>query len=163
MQLDKIFLNLGMAKNVAELVTLLLVLLAVSAVFWLVVGRFRLHNFLINIYISFALVQIIPKDAMSMKESSLVIFAVLLVFLTLVDKYLFDIHQYGSGLSIWQVLVMSFLEVVLLLSIIFSFLASKDILQYISKDSLAYFIDPWWRVAWMALPLVFLGFVKKRG
>jgi uncharacterized membrane protein len=57
---------------------------------------------------------------------------------------------------------MSFLEVVLLLSIIFSYLPAKDILDYISKGSMVYFIDPWWKLAWMVLPLAFLIFVKKR-
>ena len=122
MQLDKIFLNLGLAGNMAELATLALVILAVSAVFWVLIGRFRLHNFLINTYISFALVQVIPKDVMSFnKYSYLLAFLILIVLLTLINKYLFDIHQYGSGLSLWQVLTVSFLEVMLLASIIFSF------------------------------------------
>jgi hypothetical protein len=163
MQLNKIFLNLGLAGSAAELVTLLLVLLAISAIFWVLIGRFRLHNFLINTYISFAIVQIIPKEAMAFnKYSYLLIFLISVALLTLINKYLFDIHQYGSGLSLWQVLVMSFLEVVLLLSIIFSFLSAKEVLQYVAKDSLGYFVDPWWRVVWMVLPLAFLALVKKR-
>jgi hypothetical protein len=163
MQLNQIFLSLGMAKNMAELATLLLVLLLLSTVFWLLIGRFRLHNFLINIYISYALLQVIPKTVMDFsKNSYILIFIILLAVLTLMNRYLFDIHQSGSGLAIWQVFVMSFFEVVLILSILFAFLSPKDILVYMSKDSLAYFIDPWWRVAWMVLPLLFLIFVKKR-
>jgi len=101
--------------------------LAASWVFWLFIGRFRLHNFLINTYISFAFVQIIPKEAMSFtKYSSLLLFFVFLILLTLANKYLFEIHQYGSGLAIWQVFVMSFLEIMLLISIIFSFLSAKE-------------------------------------
>jgi hypothetical protein len=57
---------------------------------------------------------------------------------------------------------MSFFEVVLLLSIILSFLPSKEVIKYISKESLGYFVDPWWRVGWMVLPLAFLVFVNKR-
>jgi len=163
MQLNEIFLSLGLAKSATELATLALVVLAVSMVFWLLVGRFRLHNFLINTYIAFALVQVMPKDMMSFtKYSFLLIFLILVVLLTLLNRYLFDIHQYGSGLAIWQVFVMSFLEVILLLSIIFSFLSAKDALQYVSKNYLMYFIDPWWRVIWMTMPLVFLILVKKR-
>ena len=163
MQLNEIFQSLGLAKSATELLTLILVILAASWVFWLFIGRFRLHNFLINTYISFALVQIIPKDAMSFtKYSSLLLFFLFLILLTLANKYLFEIHQYGSGLAIWQVFVMSFLEIMLLLSIIFSFLSSKEALQYISANYLAYFIDPWWRVLWMAVPLLFLIVVKKR-
>ena len=163
MQLDKIFLSFGLAKNVTELVTLFLVILLISTIFWLLIGRFRLHNFLINIYISFALSQILPKDFMLFNKNSYALaFLIFLVFLTLMNKYLFDIHQSGSGLAIWQVFVMSFFEVVLIFSILFSFLPSKDILAFMFKPALAYFIDPWWRVVWMTLPLVFLIFIKRR-
>ena len=163
MQLNKVFLNLGLAKSATELMTLILIILAISWVFWLFVGRFRLHNFLINTYISFALVQIIPKDMLSFSAYAfLILFFIFIVLLTMANKYLFDIHQYGSGLAIWQVFVMSFLEIMLLLSIIFYFLPTKEILQYISGNYLAYFIDPWYRVLWMVVPLLFLVVVKKR-
>ncbi|EKE18812.1 MAG: hypothetical protein ACD_9C00225G0002 [uncultured bacterium] len=163
MQLDKLFSNFGLASSAAELVTLVLVLLVLSTLFWLLIGRFRLHNFLINMYISLAILQVVPKDVMDFsKNSSVLLFLIFVVLLTLLNRYLFDIHQSGSGLALWQVFVMSFLEVVLLLSIIFSFLSAKDVTKYISKTSLGYFVDPWWSLAWMILPLAFLVFVKKR-
>jgi len=163
MQLDKLFLKFGLASSAAELVTLILVLLVLSTVFWLLVGRFRLHNFLINMYISLAILQVIPKDIMAFsKNSSLLVFLILVVLLTLLNKYLFDIHQSGSGLALWQVFAMSFFEVVLLLSIVISFLPAKDAAVYISKNSLSYFTDPMWRMVWMIAPLAFLIFVKKR-
>lgn len=163
MQLDQIFLNLGLAKSGAQLLTLLVVLVLVSTVFWLLVGRFRLHNFLINTYISYALLQVLPTELTSFtKNASVLLFLIFIVGLTLMNKYLFDIHQSGSGLAIWQVYVMSALEVVLVLSIIISLAQSKDVLNYISKDALQYFTLPWWKFLWMILPLAFLVFVKKR-
>ncbi|KKP94787.1 MAG: hypothetical protein US25_C0061G0005 [Candidatus Moranbacteria bacterium GW2011_GWE1_36_7] len=163
MQLDKLFLNFGLAASVAEMVTLVLVLLVLSTIFWLLIGRFRLHNFLINMYISLALLSVIPSNVMSFsKNSSIILFLIFVILLTLMNKYLFDIHQSGSGMALWQVFLMSFFEVVLLLSIIFSFLPAKDVAKYVSKNSLSYFIDPWWSFAWMILPLAFLIFVKKR-
>ncbi|KKQ51218.1 MAG: hypothetical protein US70_C0021G0009 [Parcubacteria group bacterium GW2011_GWD2_38_11] len=163
MQLDKLFLKFGLASSAAELVTLVLVLLVLSTLFWLLVGRFRLHNFLINMYISLAILQVIPNDAMAFsKNSSILVFLISVVLLTLLNKYLFDIHQSGSGLALWQVFAMSFFEVVLLLSIIISFLPAKEVTLYISKNSLSYFIDPLWRLVWMIAPLAFLVFVRKR-
>lgn len=163
MQLDKLFLNLGLASSAAELVTLVLVLLVLSTIFWLLIGRFRLHNFLINIYISLAILQVIPRDLLDFsKNSSVLFFLILVVLLTLLNAYLFDIHQSGSGLALWQVFLMSFFEVVLLVSIVVSFLPVKDVTKYISKNSLGYFIEPWWRLGWMIMPLAFLVFVKKR-
>lgn len=163
MQLDKLFLSFGLASDVAELATLVLVLLVLSTIFWLLIGRFRLHNFLINIYISLAILQVIPQDLLSFsKNSSILLFLIFVTLLTLLNSYLFDIHQSGSGLALWQVFVMSLLEVILLLSVIISYLPVKDATKYISKNSLAYFTDPWWSLAWMILPLAFLVFVKRR-
>jgi hypothetical protein len=106
---------------------------------------------------------VVPVDVMAFsKYSSVLIFLIFVVLLTLMNKYLFDIHQSGSGMALWQVFLMSFFEVVLMLSVLFSFLPAKDVLKYISKTSLGYFIDPWYALAWMILPLAFLIFMKKR-
>lgn len=163
MQLDKIFQNLGLSGNVTEIATLFLVLFASSVAFWFLIGRFRLHNFLINMYISFALVCAMPANIMSsVKNSQVLMFLAFVIFLTLMNKFIFDIHQQGSGLAIWQVVIMSFLEMVLLLSMILSFMPNQEILKSLSLISPYYIIDPWWRVFWMTLPLLFLIFVKKR-
>ncbi|NTW27167.1 MAG: hypothetical protein HGA36_02485 [Candidatus Moranbacteria bacterium] len=163
MQLDKIFMNFGLASGAAEMATLALVLLVLSTLFWVLIGRFRLHNFLINIYISLAILQFIPSDIMSFtRNSSILFFLIIVTLLTLLNPYLFDIHQSGSGLALWQVFMMSFLEVLLLLSIIISALPAKDAALYISKNSLVYFTYPWWKLAWIIAPLAFLVFVKRR-
>jgi hypothetical protein len=163
MQLDKIFMNLGLAKSATELATLLLVLLVVSTIFWLLIGRFRLHNFLINVYISYAITLVLPKEATTLLGNFQVIFFIAVIAgLTFLNKYLFDIHQSGSGLAIWQVFIMSALEVLLVLSIVIALLPVKEVLRYISKDALIYFTMPWWKLAWMILPLAFLVFIKKR-
>jgi hypothetical protein len=163
MQLDQIFMNLGLAKSSAALVTLVVVLLVASTIFWLLIGRFRLHNFLINVYVSYALLQVLPKELLAFTPNAAVLlFLIFIVVLTLMNKYLFDIHQQGSGLAIWQVYIMSALEVVLVVSIIISLMPTKDVLAYISKDALQYFTLPWWKFLWMILPLAFLIFIKKR-
>lgn len=163
MQLDKIFLGLGLAKNTTELVTLLFVMLAISGVFWVLIGRFRLHNFLINIYIAYALVAVLPQEALDFsKYAGITAFFIFLVALTLMNRFLFDIHQNGSGLALWQVFVMSFLQVGLILSIMLAFVPAKEVLKYLSKDAIFYFTSVWARLAWMALPLLFLIFVNKR-
>lgn len=163
MHLSKIFQNVGVTNSIAELLTLILVILCASGIFWLLIGRFRLHNFLINTYIAFALVQVVPKDILSLTEySSIILFLILVTFLTLANRYLFDIHQYGSGLSIWQLFVMSFLEIMLLIDIICYFLPAEETLKYVSSNYISYFTDIWWRILWMIIPLLFLIFVKKR-
>lgn len=164
MQLDKLFLKLGLTSSSIELLTLVFVLFFISVIFWLLIGRFRLHNFLINTYISFAMVQVLPKDVTSLNSyAPVLLFLTFIVVLTLMNHYLFDIHQVGSGLALWQVFVMSFLEVGLLVSILLPYVPTKEVLKYISKDALGYFTLPWSRVVWMVLPLLFLIAVNKRG
>ncbi|HPN55093.1 MAG TPA: hypothetical protein PLB52_04180 [Candidatus Moranbacteria bacterium] len=163
MPFNKAFVNLGLAGNMAELATLASIILILSIVFCFVISRYRLHNCLINIYISMALVSVIPQDIMLfMKNSYVIVFVLLIVVLTLMNKYLFDIYQSGPSYALWKSFILSFLEVTLILSVIFSNLASKDIPNFVSHNSMTYFIDPWWRFLWATLPLIFLILLKKR-
>ncbi|EKE11382.1 MAG: hypothetical protein ACD_15C00096G0001, partial [uncultured bacterium] len=115
---------------VAELSAIGAVLLVISVMFWLVIGRFRLHNALINIYISFAILQVAYEEILAFgKFMPISVFLILVVFLTLVDSNLFEIHLSGSGLAIWQVIVLSFLEAGLLVSIVSSLVPEKQILK----------------------------------
>lgn len=163
MQLNNIFQSFGLAKNVTELIVLVLIILVISGLFWFFIGRFYIYDFLINIYISFALMQVIPKDIIPFtKYPSLLLFLIFLILFTLINKYLLDVNQHGNRLVMWKAFVMSFLEIMLLISIIFSFLPAGEISQYVSENYLMYFIDSWWRVLWMIMPLLFLIIIKKR-
>ncbi|HAV11044.1 MAG TPA: hypothetical protein DCX32_00640 [Candidatus Moranbacteria bacterium] len=149
---------------VAELSAIGAVLLVISVMFWLVIGRFRLHNALINIYISFAILQVAYEEILAFgKFMPISVFLILVVFLTLVDSNLFEIHLSGSGLAIWQVIVLSFLEAGLLVSIVSSLVPEKQILKYISIDSFEYFVSPLASILWMVAPLAFLILIGRRG
>ncbi len=162
MQLEKIFRSFGLSASLAELVTVFLVMLAIAVVLWLVVGKKRLHNSVMNIYLSFALVQVLPVNLISTnKNLSVLIFLILLVVLTLFGNYTFDIGLSGSGLAYWQIFLMSFFEVGAVFSITASFLGDKQLLQYVSKDALFYFTSPWAKFIWLALPLLFLIYINK--
>lgn len=106
---------------------------------------------------------VLPADVLDFnKYAQIIAFFLFLVALTLMNRFLFDIHQSGSGLALWQVFAMSFLQVGLILSIVLVFVPAKEVLKYLSKDALFYFTSIWARLAWMALPLLFLIFVNKR-
>ncbi|MEI8344242.1 MAG: hypothetical protein WCF93_04805 [Candidatus Moraniibacteriota bacterium] len=162
MQLEKIFHSFGLSASLAELVTVLLVMLAIAVILWLVVGKKRLHNSVMNIYLSFALVQVLPTDLISTnKNLPVLVFLSLVILLTLIGKYTFDIGLSGSGLAYWQIFLMSFLEVGAIFSISVSFLGDKQLLQYVSKDALFYFTSPWAKFSWLAMPLLFLIYINK--
>lgn len=163
MQLEKIFKSFGLSSASAELVTLVLVMLAVTVAFWLLVGRFRLHSVLINIYISFALAWSLPKNLISDNSTlALMLFLISIVLLTLMGRYTFDIHLSGSGLAYWQIFIMSFLEIGLIVSLSVFFVGDKILLKYISKDALFYFASPWAKFVWLSLPLAFLIYINKK-
>ena len=165
MQLEKVFNSFGLSASSAQLVTLALVLLAVTVAFWLLVGRKRLHSVLMNIYISFVLTQAIPKDVIGVANLNylVVIFLAIIILLTVMGKYTFDIQLSGSGLAYWQLFVMSFLEVGLIVSIAAFFVGDKTLLKFLSKDALFYFTSPWAKFLWLALPLAFLVYINKKG
>ncbi len=148
---------------VAELSAIGVVLAVISLGFWVLIGRFRLHNALINIYISFAILQVAHKEILAFgKFMPLFIFLILVVFLTLVDSNLFEIHLSGSGLAIWQVIILSFLEAGLLVSIIATLVPEKQILRYISINSFEYFSSSLASILWMVVPLLFLILIGRR-
>jgi hypothetical protein len=162
MQLEKVFRTFGLSSSLAELVTVVLVMLAIAVILWLVVGKKRLHNSVMNIYLSFALVQVLPVNLISTtKNLSVLIFLILLVVLTLIGNYTFDIGLSGSGLAYWQIFLMSFFEVGAIFSVVVAFLGDKQLLQYISKDALFFFSSPWAKFTWLALPLLFLIYINK--
>lgn len=161
--MNNILANFTSSSIVAELSTIALVLLSISVLFWFLIGRFRLHNALINIYISFAILQVVPKNIVSFdKLVPLIVFLALIIFLTFVDRNIFEIHLSGSGLSIWQVVILSFLEAGLLVSIVASLLPQKQVLNYISPASLDYFISPLGAFLWVIAPLIFLVLIGRR-
>lgn len=163
MYLNLIFQNFGVDKNLAELIILILIVLLVSGVFWFFIGRFHIYDFLVNIYVSLAFLHVIPRDMIVFsKYSYLFIFFIFVILLTLLNKYIFCIHQYNNKLVTWKVFVMSLLEIMLLLSITFSFLANTEALKYISEKYLVYLIDPWWKLFWMIMPLLFLIFARRQ-
>ncbi len=164
MKLEALYVSLGLSTFTGELITFAVAILIISTVFWLLVGRFRLYNMLINIYISLALLQVLPSVVPDMgKYTAIMVFVIAIIILFLMEKYLFDIHISGSGMPYWEVFIISFLEVGLLTSIVFTYVPQKEIIKYISVDSLQYFISPWARLAWMVIPLVFVIIVNKRG
>ncbi|MFZ5982534.1 MAG: hypothetical protein ACOYS2_03125, partial [Patescibacteria group bacterium] len=85
------------------------------------------------------------------------------VALTVFGKELFDIYISGSGTGfLWRVFVMSFLEVVLIFSVVFSFLPRKTALEWISGDALNYLAGDWFRFVWAVAPLLFLFVIHKK-
>jgi hypothetical protein len=166
MAVSTFFTSLGLPEKISGDISLFLVLALVSVGLGMYIGRFRLVNVLINIYIATAILGVIPEKWLSGSDIlQAIYFLVSVVFLTIIGDYLFDIHISNTVPSgfFWRLLVMSFLEMGLAFSIVISLLPKKMVLQYISEGSLVYFASPYAQIFWMIIPLVFLLFLSKRG
>jgi len=164
MGLNSIFLKMGISDKLAGDMSLFLILVAISLMFGMFVGRFRLANILINVYIAAAILMVIPESFLNLyANSNLLLFMLLLTVLTIIGDSLFDIHIPSSGSGFFgRLVVMSFLEVGLIFSVIISMVPSDKLLEYVSQNMYQYFASPSARIFWMTAPLVFLFFINKR-
>lgn len=163
MNLNSIFAQMGVSASMTQDVTLILALVLVSFIFGMLVGRSRLITVLINTYVSFAILTVIPKTYLTDYNSAILAFFVLLVVLTILGKKIFEISISGSGPDfLWRVFGVSFLEVLLLTSIMISLMPKKAALVYVSKTAYDYLAGPNFQLIWMVAPLLGILFIHKK-
>lgn len=155
--------NLGVPTNLTQDIMLLLFVALASFIYGTLIGRWRLMTVLINIYVAFAVVTVIPAEIVADYNLKLLIFFILLAGMTLLNKRFFDISFSGSGTNyMLRVFMMSFLEIVLVLSIAFSMVPKKVALGYISANAYTYLITGYAPLVWMALPLIYMFFLYRK-
>lgn len=163
MDLNVILSRVGISTSMTQDVTLLLVVVLASFIFGMFIGRYRLVTVLINIYVAFALLHVVPDGYLTTTAAMLLFFFVLLIILTLFDKKIFEISISGSGPDfLWRVFGVSFLEIALLASITLSVMPKKEALMLVSKNAYFYLASPNAQLFWMALPLLAIFFMHKR-
>lgn len=155
--------NLGVPANLMQDIMLLLFVALASFIYGTLIGRWRLMTVLINIYAAFAIITVIPADLIADYNLKLLIFFILLIGMTLLNKRFFDISFSGSGTNyMLRVFLMSFLEIALVLSIVFSLVPKKVALGYLSANAYGYLVVGWAPLVWMALPLVYMFFMYRK-
>ncbi len=163
MNLNLIFSQVGIPSDLAQDTILLIAVLLFSFIFGMFIGRYKLVTILINIYISLALLVIVPQGYLIDYSYKILFFLISLVILTLFSKRLFDISISGAGSGfLLRVFVMSFLEVMLLISSILYLMPKKEALGYISKTSYYYLVSPNFHFFWAIAPLIFIFMIYKR-
>lgn len=158
------FTSLGLSENLSGDISFLFFFLVVSIAFGMLVGRFRLINVLINVYIAIAILTVMPREIFTPYSlAALFFFVAAVVVLTMVDSHLFDIHISGSGGSFfWRLFVMSFFEAGLIFSVFISFWNREAVLKFISPDIYLVFASEIMRIFWMLAPLLVLFFINKK-
>ncbi|MFA5994733.1 MAG: hypothetical protein WC823_07290 [Parcubacteria group bacterium] len=155
--------KIGVSPALTQDISLLLVVTVFSLIFSMFIGRYKLVTILVNIYVAFAVTTVLPMQFFTDYLYRLVFFLALVVVLTLLDKKLFEVYISGSGTGfLWWVFVMSFLEVIFLLSIVLVIVPKKIALSFVSPAAMEYLISENARFIWMVVPLIFMVFIHKR-
>ncbi len=163
MNLSVIFSQMGLSAKTAQDVMLFLVIALVSFIYGMSIGRSRLITILINIYVSVALLSVFPKAILPDYTYNLILFFGVIILLTILGRKMFEIQLSGSGKGfLWRVFAMSFLEVVLMLSVALALVPKKIALGYISPNSYGYLVSENFAFLWMLLPLVFMFMIHKK-
>ena len=162
--LEDLFVKFGLSDILAKDISFLIFFILISIAFGMFIGRFRLINVLINVYIAIAIFTVMPKEIFSPYSlAALFFFVVAVIVLTMIDSHLFDIHISGSGGSFfWRLFVMSFFEAGLIFSVFISFWDKDTLLKIISSDIYNLFVSQYARIFWMLAPLAVLFFINKK-
>ena len=162
--LEDLFIKFGLSKILAGDISFLIFFILISVGFGMFIGRFRLINVLINVYIAIAILTVMPKEIFSPYSlAALFFFVVAVIVLTMIDSHLFDIHISGSGGSFfWRLFVMSFFEAGLIFSVLISFWDKTTLLKFISIDIYNLYVSQYAKIFWMMAPLAVLFFINKK-
>ncbi|MDH4330159.1 MAG: hypothetical protein OEV93_01245 [Candidatus Moranbacteria bacterium] len=163
MLLQELLAKFGFSYEFAGDIALFLIFIMISIGFGLFIGRFKLVNVLINIYISIAILSVIPEVILGFHDNAnIFLFFIMILILSLADNNLFDIHISGSGNSFfWRLFLMSFFEMGLIFSVVISMLPKKLMLEYVTPEAYSFFASEYAGLLWMIVPLIFLVFINK--
>lgn len=163
MNITLLLSKIGLSQKLSQDVMLILFIALVSFVYGMLIGRSRIMTVLVNIYIAFAVVMVIPKEMALDATTRALVFLGLAAGLTVLSKKFFDLSFSGAGSSfLWRIFSMSFLQVVLMLSIVLTIIPKKEALVYVSTSALGYLTAGWAPFVWMALPLIYMLFLYRK-
>jgi hypothetical protein len=163
MDLSALLLKIGISEQLTQDVSLVLIIFLASFLFGMLIGRNRIMAVLISTYVSFAMISVVPGNIWPNYNYKFFVFIGILAILTLANKRFLDVYFSGTGSSfLWKIFFISFLEIILVLSIGLSFLPAKEALGYVSVNAFGYLVLGWSKIFWMVAPLVFMFFFGRR-
>jgi len=163
MNLNLLLGKLGISTQLTQDISLIIVILLLSFIYGMLLGKHKLMSVLVNIYVSFAVVSVIPEKIFKAENQKVLAFIILLVILTFISRKIFDISFASGGSAlVWRVFVVSFLQVALVLSIVLSFISKKEALVYVSANAYNYLVFGWAPFFWMIIPLVVMFLLYRK-
>lgn len=162
MNLNSILSAVGLGGNLSQNVSLIVILALLSLVLGLVAGRQRLIPILLGAYISIVIVNNLPGEFFSDTSYKLILFlALIALFAISGQRFLSGSLAFGS--KFWKLIFFSFLEIMLILSFVFSIIPKTTALGYVSSSAYGYFVSEWFSFIWLIFPLLFLLLFCRRG
>lgn len=160
--MEQFFVDYGFSPTLVGDVTFFLILAVAGIGVGFLIGRHRLMSVLVSIYLAVVFFAafpsaILPDDPMYV----FLIFCGVVVGLTFLDEYLFDVNAEITT-KLWKSVLLGFFVAVLFVSVSMDFLSVKDMPSFVSSHALDYFVSPWARFGWVVAPLVFLFVLQKR-
>lgn len=153
--------KIGISSSLAQDVFFFLAVLGAIFVFVFALGKRRLIPLLFSGYISFALLSVAPKEYLVKYHYELGFFLAVLIFVYFLSGEIVDVYISASGF-LWRIFVLSFLEVMFFLSIIFSILPKKIALGYVSPSAYEILVSSNFIFASLALPLIFIFLIRRK-
>lgn len=161
------FLHLNWSTPTWDLMILIFFIVAVL-IYTFVLGRDRIVAVLVSTYLALAVATNLPfmdkitdlihnNNLFKFQASSFLVVFVLIFFLASRGSLM---SGYFSG-SLWQVLILSILQIGLMISIIFSFLPAQS-LSHISEYTKIIFTSDFGKFCWIVLPILALAFFRGR-
>jgi len=154
----------GLSKDVSADLSFFFLFAGLSLALGVFLGRFKLINILINAYIALAFISVIPTTILLASDYTKAgIFVLLLIFLTAIDKRLFDLHISSAGSDFfWRLIVMSLLVSGMLTSILLSLLPRTVTNGFVTEHVALVFASPLASIVWFATPIFTLLFINNR-
>lgn len=160
--MEKLLIQYGISSAMLGDILFFLILAAIGIALGFLIGRYRLMALLASVYFSSALFAVIPGEYIP-KDPTYILaaFTVLVLVLTFLDEYLFDVNAEVAE-NVWRGVIVGFLAVGVFVSAAVALVPWSALSGIISRETYGYLAGPWARVFWMVIPLLFLFIVKRK-
>ncbi len=163
MDFNSILENLGFQQKLSLDISLLIIIAIITFIWGIVFGRGKLAPIFSGIYISIVITSAVSFDFFDNYIYRLILFFILVAIFVFWENKFFNssFASVGYGFS-WKVFVMSFFEIMLILSYVLTIIPHKIAANYVSVNAFGYVASQDFRLIWMVIPFIFLAFANRK-
>jgi len=159
MNISLLLSKVGLSSSLSQDMMLIIFVALVGFIYGMVLGKHKLMSVLVNIYVAFAIINVIPEK----NDYEIYIFLGLLVALTILSRKVFDVYFASGGSAfMWRIFTVSFFQIILIISILLSMLPKQEALSYVSSTAYGYLVVGWAPLVWMCIPLIAMFILHRK-